>query len=99
MRHLGRLARSGRVVVLGTVVPGGEETPERAAVAAALEQGSVRSLAKEIGRLGATANLVVVERGAEARLAPVLRFVLSSRSAFVTAQPIVDDGPRAAWCG
>lgn len=89
--HLGRLARSGRVVVLGTVLPGGAETPERAAVVAALD-GFVRSLAKEIGRLGATANLVLVERGAEARLAPVLRFVLSPRSAFVTAQPIVVTG-------
>ena len=49
----------------------------------------MRSLAKEIGRFGATANLVLVEPGAEARLAAVLRFVLSSRSAFVTAQPFV----------
>jgi 3-oxoacyl-[acyl-carrier protein] reductase len=60
--------------------------PERAAATAALE-GFVRSFAKEIGRTGATANLVVVEPGAEARLAAVLRFVMSPRSAFVTAQP------------
>jgi 3-oxoacyl-[acyl-carrier protein] reductase len=81
-----RVARSGRVVVLGRVTSGA--TPERAAVGAALE-GFVRSLAKEIGRLGATANLVLVEAGAEARVGAVLRFVLSPRSAFVTAQPIV----------
>jgi 3-oxoacyl-[acyl-carrier protein] reductase len=84
--HAGRISRSGRVVVLGRSPA--DATPERAAAQAALE-GFVRSLAKEIGRLGATANLVVVEPGAEARLAGVLRFVLSPRSAFVTAQPIV----------
>jgi 3-oxoacyl-[acyl-carrier protein] reductase len=83
--HGRRISRSGRVVVLGRV--GVDVTPERAAAGAALE-GFVRSLAKEIGRLGATANLVLVEPGAEGRLAAVLRFVLSPRSAFVTAQPI-----------
>ncbi len=76
-----------RIVVLGRAL-GSDATPERAAAGAALE-GFVRSLAKEIGRTGATANLVLVEAGAEARLAAVLRFVLSPRSAFVTAQPIV----------
>jgi 3-oxoacyl-[acyl-carrier protein] reductase len=85
--HLARLSRSGRVVVLGRA-PGDAAAPEKAAAAAALD-GFVRSVAKEVGKRGATANLVVVERGAEARLAPVLKFVLSARSAFVTAQPIV----------
>jgi 3-oxoacyl-[acyl-carrier protein] reductase len=84
--HVGRVARSGRVVVLGRASSDGP--PERIAAGAALE-GFVRSLAKEIGRLGATANLVLVEAGAEARVAPVLRFMLSPRSAFVTAQPLV----------
>jgi 3-oxoacyl-[acyl-carrier protein] reductase len=83
--HVGRLARSGRVVVVGR----GDASPSPAAAAAgAALEGFVRSLAKEIGRLGATANLVLVERGAEARLAAVLRFLLSARSAFVTAQPL-----------
>jgi 3-oxoacyl-[acyl-carrier protein] reductase len=84
--HAGRLVRSGRVVVLGR--PPETVSGERAAAQAALD-GFVRSLAKEIGRTGATANLVVVEPGAEARVGAVLRFVLSPRSAFVTAQPIV----------
>lgn len=79
------LEKSGRVVVLGRSDAGGDVTV--AATRAALE-GFVRSLAKEIGRRGATANLVTVERGAEERLAGVLRFVLSPESAFVTAQPI-----------
>lgn len=82
--HVGKLARSARVLVLAR--PAGDA--QTAAAQGALE-GFVRSLAKEIGRGGATANLVLVEPGAESRVAPVLRFVLSPRSAFVTAQPIV----------
>ncbi|MGZ3423458.1 MAG: 3-oxoacyl-ACP reductase, partial [Polyangiales bacterium] len=70
--------------------PIGKLGEKEAAAQGALE-GFVRSVAKEIGRNGSTANLVVVERGAEDRLAAVLRFALSARSAFVTAQPIVVD--------
>jgi len=82
---LPRLARSGRVVVLARRArPKG---PDATAAQAALD-GFVRSLAKELGRRGSTANLVWVEEGAEARLAPVLRFLLSPRSVFVTAQPL-----------
>ena len=80
-----KLARSGRVVVLARTSE--NSTPDAAAAQAALD-GFVRSVAKEIGRVGATANLVLVARGAESRLSPVLRFVLSARSAFVSAQPI-----------
>jgi 3-oxoacyl-[acyl-carrier protein] reductase len=83
---VGRIARSGRLVVLTQTSDAGN--PQAAAAQAALE-GFVRSVAKEIGRVGATANLIIVTRGAEARLAPVLRFVLSPRSAFVSGQPIV----------
>lgn len=81
------IARCARVLVLAR--PGtGDASPERAAVQAALE-GFVRSVAKEIGKSGSTANLVVVERGAEPRLDGVLRFLLSDRAAFVDAQPVV----------
>jgi 3-oxoacyl-[acyl-carrier protein] reductase len=80
-----KLARSARVVVLARTPEG--TSPEAAAVQAALD-GFIRSVAKEIGRVGATANLLLVTRGAESRVAPVLRFILSARSAFVTAQPI-----------
>jgi 3-oxoacyl-[acyl-carrier protein] reductase len=81
-----RLAHCGRAVVLGTP-EGATDSPARAASQAALE-GFVRSLAKEIGRKGATATLLLVEPGAEERVGAVLRFVLSRRSAFITAQPI-----------
>jgi 3-oxoacyl-[acyl-carrier protein] reductase len=45
-------------------------------------------VAKEIGRRGATANLLRVEPDATARVPGPLRYLLSPRSAFVTAQPI-----------
>jgi len=92
--HLGRLVRSGRVVILGRP-PDAAQTPMAAAASAALE-GFTRSLAKEIGGRGATANLVYVADGAEDRLAAVLRFLLSGASAFVTAQALRVSA-RAAW--
>ncbi len=83
---VGRLARSGRVVVLAR--PADQMDSAEAAAARRGVEGFVRSVAKEIGRKGSTANLVVIEKGAEARVEGVLRFLLSARSAFVTAQPI-----------
>jgi 3-oxoacyl-[acyl-carrier protein] reductase len=81
-----RVARAGRVIVLGTPPDTcddvGEATAQRAL------EGFERSLAKEIGGKGATANLVHVEPGAEDALASTLRFLLSARSAYVDAQVI-----------
>lgn len=83
---LSALSRSGRVVILGTP-PEATKTPAACAAQRALD-GFVRSLAKEIGRRGATAQLIAVAPGAEDRLPPVLRFILSPRSAFITGQPL-----------
>ncbi|AKF05090.1 3-oxoacyl-ACP reductase [Sandaracinus amylolyticus] len=82
---IGRIARSGRVIVLGRA-PESAASPEAAAAQQALE-GLVRSVAKEVGRRGATANLVVIGEGAEERARGVIVFLASARSAFVTAQP------------
>jgi 3-oxoacyl-[acyl-carrier protein] reductase len=90
---LASLAPSGRAVVLGRPAQGAAN-PLQAAARAALD-GFVRSLAKEIGKRGATAQLLVVDPGAEKRLGPVLRFLLSARSAFVSGQPITVDGKVA----
>ena len=81
-----RLSRSGRIVVIGR--PAAEaKSPVVAATRAGLE-GFTRSLAKEIGNNGSTANSVFVHQGAEKRLGPLLRFLLSPRSAFISAQPV-----------
>lgn len=80
-----RLNRSGRVVVIGRPAADAKQ-PALAATRAGLE-GFARSLGKEIGSNGSTANSVFVEEGAENRLGPVLRFLLSPRSAFISCQP------------
>ncbi len=79
------LGMCGRVVVLGR--PADQQDSAEAAAAQAALEGFVRSLAKEIGKKGATAQLIYVAKNAEDRLAGPLRFLLSSRSAFVTGQP------------
>jgi 3-oxoacyl-[acyl-carrier protein] reductase len=81
---VGTLRHCGRAVVVGRPPAG---PTEAASVQAALD-GFVRSLGKELGRYGSTANLVYVDAGAEDRLAGVLRFLLSPRSAFVSGQPL-----------
>jgi 3-oxoacyl-[acyl-carrier protein] reductase len=82
---LPRLGSNGRVLVLGRP-PADQKNADVAGAQAALD-GFVRSLAKEIGRKGATAHVVYVSEGAEAHLAPIARFLLSERSAFLTGQP------------
>lgn len=79
-----RLAEHGRMVLLAPAEP---TSPEAAACARALE-GFLRSLARELGRRGATANLVALPPSAARALPPVLGFLASDRSAFVSGQPL-----------
>ncbi len=97
---VGRLRRSGRVVVLGT--PPAEAGSTRAATAQRALEGFTRSLAKEVGGRGATAQLVYVSPGAEDQLASTLRFLLSPRSAYVSGQVVrvgagVAPEPEIEW--
>jgi 3-oxoacyl-[acyl-carrier protein] reductase len=88
-----QVERSGRAIVLGTP-PEDAKTPAERIAQRALE-GFVRSVGKEI-RKGSTANLVYVAPGAEGQLASSLRFLLSPRSAYVSAQVIrIGDGEQA----
>jgi 3-oxoacyl-[acyl-carrier protein] reductase len=80
------LNRNGRVLVLGS--PPEEATGPREATAQRAIEGFVRSVAKEIGRRGSTAQLVQVESGAEAAMESTLRFLLSARSAYVDGQVV-----------
>jgi 3-oxoacyl-[acyl-carrier protein] reductase len=97
---VGRLRRSGRVVVLGT--PPSEAGSARAHTAQRALEGFTRSLAKEIGGRGSTAQLAYVAAGAEGQLDSTLRFLLSPRSAYVSGQVVrVDKGvaptPEVDW--
>ena len=84
---ISRIKRCGRVVVIGR--PASEAKNHSQAAARAGLEGFARSVAKEIGNKGSTANSVFVQQGAEDRLDGVIRFLLSERSAFVTCQPIL----------
>ncbi|AKO51856.1 3-ketoacyl-ACP reductase [Marinobacter psychrophilus] len=78
------LAQHGRVLVLGEPVKNCRK-PAHAAAQQALE-GFIRSVAKEIGNKGATANLLRVATGAQNNLNSSLRFFLSAKSAYVSGQ-------------
>jgi 3-oxoacyl-[acyl-carrier protein] reductase len=95
-----RLQRSGRAVVLGT--PPTEAGSTEAHIAQRALEGFTRSLGKEIGGRGSTAQLVYVEPGAEDQLESTLRFLLSPRSAYVSGQVIrigkgVAPAPEIDW--
>jgi len=74
----------GRAIVIGRL-PESEKDLTAAVVARALE-GFIKSLGKEIGKKGATANLIYVEKGAEKMLEGPIRFLASNRSAFIDGQ-------------
>lgn len=83
--HVRRFGPSARLVVLGT--PPAELVDARAATAQEAVSGVVRTVAKELRR-GGTAQLLQVSEGAESRLLPTLRFLLSGRSAYVDGQVV-----------
>lgn len=96
------LGASARLVIIGGTPDEGEHdgqgarsarkgfaAVEQAATQQALE-GITRSIGKEL-RAGATANLLWIDRAAQGDtevLAAPLRFLLSSRSAYVSGQPL-----------
>jgi 3-oxoacyl-[acyl-carrier protein] reductase len=86
--------KCGRVVVLGS-------HPDQASSAAGAASrqaliGFVKSVSKELGRKGITANLITVKSDGEGGIEGPLRFLLSSRSAFVTGQNLVVSGETNA---
>ena len=74
-----------RVIILG-VPPEACDNPRHATAQRALE-GFTRSMGKEIKK-GGTAQLIYVAPGAENQLESSLRFYLSPRSAYVSAQVV-----------
>lgn len=79
-----KLAPHGRVLVIGQQ-PSACRNPAKAAAHQALE-GFVRSVAKEVGKKAATANLIRQAAGGEKALDSSVRFFLSPRSAYVSGQ-------------
>lgn len=90
---INRLAASGRLIVLGT--PPEQAADRRHHVAQRALEGFVRSAAKEL-RHGGTGNLVYVAPGAEGDLESTLRFLLSSKSAYVSGQVVRVNGDGAS---
>ncbi len=88
-----QLASNGRVLVVSRA-PAARDDVYGKTVSTAL-RGFVRSLAKEVGKNGSTANLLEVEAGGENALGAPLRFFLSEHSAYVSGQLLeVGKGPR-----
>lgn len=84
--NIRKLAPGGRIVILVRPHMGADKA-EQAATQRALE-GLSRSLAKEVGARGSTAQLITVANGAEGDFGSSLRFVLSPKSTYVTGQVI-----------
>ena len=79
-----RIARNGRVVIIGRL-PEDAETSSASAAQRALE-GFSRSVAKELGKKGIVCQLLYVAKGGETELEGPLRFFLSPRCAYVSGQ-------------
>ena len=81
-----QLAECARLVVLAPD-PNECAQPVEHAAATGIE-GFVRTLAKEVGRNGSTANILYISRNAVDRLDGPLRFFCSYRSAYVSGRPV-----------
>lgn len=84
--HLSKLPRCGRVVIIGQQ-PNNIVSIEHAIAQRGLV-GFVKSIAKEIGRKGATANLIYLNGFGHKGLAAPLRFLLSAGCAYTNGQII-----------
>ena len=80
------MKQNGRVVIVARP-PEEADSAETRSVRRGLE-GLNRSLAKELGKQGVSSNLVYVSANAFDYLEWPLRFLMSNRSAYVTAQTL-----------
>ncbi|WLQ14745.1 3-oxoacyl-ACP reductase [Hahella aquimaris] len=83
---MAQFPRHGRALLLAST-PEQMDDPVAAACAKAVE-GFTRSLGKELGKRGATANLIYLTSGQEDRLTGPLAFFCSPASAYVDGQAI-----------
>ncbi|GIX41475.1 MAG: 3-oxoacyl-ACP reductase [Leptospiraceae bacterium] len=82
--NIRKLGSNGRIVIIAKADED-QKTLEGAVCSRGLE-GFTRSIAKEIGKKGSTANIIYVRDKAEDRIEGVLRFLLSELSAFIDNQ-------------
>lgn len=96
-----QVAPNGRVLIVGRPPDAAATAPAAAASGALL--GFAKSLGKEIGRKGATCNVIEVAPGSEGGLAGALRFLLSPHAAFISGQLLPLSAPVAdgatSWVG
>ena len=81
---LPRLTKNGRLIILARAAA--DVSSADAAAAAAALSGFTRSIAKELGRFGSTANLLSLQKDVQQSLLPVAEFFLSKASAYVSGQ-------------
>ncbi len=81
-----KLVGNARVLVIGQNPASCRKAPQAAAQQAL--EGFVRSVGKEIGKKGSTANLIWMAPGADKQLDSSVRFFLSPRSAYVSGQVV-----------
>jgi 3-oxoacyl-[acyl-carrier protein] reductase len=81
-----RLNNNGRILVIAS--PHLQANNAQHAAAQKALEGFTRSVAKEIGSRGSTAQLLVIESGADAGAVSTLSYLLSRKSAFIDGQVI-----------
>jgi len=85
-QQLKQLSNNGKILIVGLTI-----TPKMSTLQACAQRalmGLVKSLAKEVGRKGVTANLIYTSRLSATSLAASSRFLLSNKSAFISGQII-----------
>jgi len=88
------LKSNGKIVIVGHT-PQKTDSPEQAAAQSALI-GFTKSVAKEIGKKGATCNLIQLDKGSERKIKAALYYLLSPKSSFVTGQSLALTKPRSS---
>lgn len=91
------LAANGRVLIVSRAPAARDDVYGKTASSAL--RGFVRSLGKEVGKNGSTANLLEVQTGGDKALAAPLRFFLSEHSAYVSGQVLEVGKPGRSAIG
>src|SRR3546814_15358978 len=87
-------SRNGRVLLVSRAPESIDDVNARTAATAL--RGFIRSLGKEVGKNGTTANLIEVPDGADDALDAPLRFFLTEHSAYVSGQVLTLRPPATA---